>query len=139
MNELKRTAVFVVIAVVLSVITFLTMPSTESLSPANKVGQSLFKFEDPLLATSLEVVKFDEDTATTATFKVAKVGDSWVIPSHNDYPADAKDQLADVAAEWIALEVLGVATDPEESGVQADNIRGLHKLYGILANSAHVV
>ena len=133
MNELNRTAVFVVIAVVLSVITYATMPSTESQSLANMVGENLLPdFDDPLEATSLEVVKFDKETATANTFKVAKVGSSWVIPSHNDYPADAEDQLADVAAEWIDLEVLGVATDPEESGIQSDDIRGLHKIYGVV-------
>ena len=133
MNESKRTGVFVAIAVVLSAITFLTMPSTGQLSPASMVGKPLFpEFQDPLTATSLEVVKFEKETATAGTFKVAKVGDSWVIPSHSNYPADAKDQLANVAAEWIDLEVLGVATDPGESGIQSDDIRGLHKLYGVV-------
>ena len=133
MNELNRTAIFVVIAVVLSVITYATMPSTDSQSLANMVGENLLPdFDDPLEATSLEVVKFDKETATANTFKVAKVGSSWVIPSHNNYPADAEDQLADVAAEWIDLEVLGVATDPEESGIQSDDIRGLHKIYGVV-------
>ena len=133
MNELNRTAVFVVIAVVLSAITFLSMPSTGQLSPASMVGKPLFPtFQDPLEATSLEVVKFDKETATANTFKVAKVGNSWVIPSHSSYPADAQNQLADVAAEWIDLEVLGVATDPEESGIQTDDVGGLHKLYGVV-------
>ncbi|NLS96557.1 MAG: DUF4340 domain-containing protein [Planctomycetaceae bacterium] len=133
MTELNRTGVFVAIAVVLSALTYLTMPSIEKQSPAEKVGQSLFPdFEDPLEATSLEVVKFDKETATANTFKVAKIGDSWVIPSHNNYPADAKDQLADVAAEWINLKVLGIATDPAESGGGSEGIRDLHKLYGVV-------
>ncbi len=133
MKELNRTGVFVAVAVVLSVLTFLTRPSTKQLSPASMVGKALFPdFQDPLTATSLEIVRFDKGTATANTFKVAKVGDSWVIPSHSNYPADAKDQLADVAAEWINLEVLGVATDPEESGIQADDVQGLHKLYGVI-------
>lgn len=133
MNELNRTAVFVVIALILSVITYSTMPSTEQQSPADMVGKALLSnFDDPLEATSLEVVKFDKETASANTFKVAKLGDSWVIPSHNSYPADAENQLADVAAEWIDLEVLGVATDPKESGIESDDIRGLHKLYGVV-------
>ena len=133
MTELNRTGVFVAIAVLLSAVTYLTMPSIEKQSPAEKVGQSLFPdFEDPLEATSLEVVRFDKETATANTFKVAKIGDSWVIPSHNNYPADAKDQLADVAAEWINLKVLGVATDPAESASVSSGIRDLHKLYGVV-------
>lgn len=133
MKELNRTAIFVAIAVVLSVITYSTMPSVEKQSPADMVGQSLFPdFEDPLEATSLKVVKFDKETATANTFEVAKIGTSWVIPSHNNYPADAENQLADVAAEWLDLEVLGVATDPEESGIESAGIRGLHQLYGVV-------
>jgi uncharacterized protein DUF4340 len=133
MNELNRTAIFVVIAAILSVITYATIPSAEQQSPADMVGKALLPdFDDPLEATSLEVVKFDKETASANTFKVAKIGDSWVIPSHNNYPADAEDQLADVAAEWIDLEVLGVATDPEESGIESDDIRGLHRLYGVV-------
>ena len=133
MNELNRTVVFVAIAVVLSLITYATMPSIEQQSPADMVGETLFpEFQDPLDATSLEVVKYDKGTATANTFKVAKVGTSWVIPSHNNYPADAEDQLADVAAEWIDLEVLGVATDPGESGIGSDDVQGLHRLYGVV-------
>lgn len=133
MKELNRTAIFVAIAVVLSVITYFTMPSVEQQSPADMVGKPLFpNFQDPLDATSLEVVKFDKETATANTFKVAKIGNSWVIPSHNNYPADAENQLADVAAEWLDLEVLGVATDPEESGIESNDIRGLHRLYGVV-------
>ena len=133
MNEQNRTAIFVVIAVALSAITYATMPSVEQLSPADMVGKALFpEFQDPLEATSLEVVKYDKETATANTFKVAKIGTSWVIPSHSNYPADAEDQLAEVAAEWIDLEVLGVATDPTESGIESDDIRGLHRMYGVV-------
>ena len=133
MNELKRTAIFVSVAVVLTVISLLTMPSTRDVSPASMVGEPLFPdFTDPLEATSLEVVKFDKDTATANTFKVAKIGDSWVIPSHSNYPADAKDQLAEVATEWVDLKVLSVATDPAESGIGSDDIGGLHQLYGVV-------
>ena len=133
MKELNRTVIFVAIAVVLSVITFSTMPSVEKQSPADMVGKSLFPdFQDPLEATSLKVVKFDKETATANTFEVAKIGNSWVIPSHNNYPADAENQLADVAAEWLDLEVLGVATDPEESGIESAGVRGLHQLYGVV-------
>lgn len=133
MNELKRTAIFVITAVVLTAISLFTMPSIKDVSPASMVGEPLFPdFTDPQEATSLEVVKFDKDTATAKTFKVAKIGNSWVIPSHSNYPADAKDQLAEVAAEWVDLKVLSVATDPAESGIGSNDIGGLHKLYGVV-------
>ncbi len=133
MNEMKRTGIFVAIAAVLTLITVITAPSVKPISPAGMVGKVLFPdFLDPLDATSLEVVKFNKETATANTFKVAKIDGSWVIPSHSDYPADAEDQLGNVAAEWIELKVLGVASDPDESGVEAANLQDMHKLYGVI-------
>ena len=124
MNEIKRTLVFVAIAVVITAITYFTLPKSDVMSPADMVGQNLFpNFEDPLVATSLEVVKFDQTTATPASFMVKKEGNSWVIPPKN-YPADAEDQLAKAAADLIDLEVLSVAADPEEAGVGARRHEG---------------
>jgi hypothetical protein len=102
------------------------------MSPADMVDQSLFpNFQDALTATSLEVVKFDQAAATPVSFMVKKEGNSWVIPPKN-YPADAQDQLAKAAADLIDLKVLSVAADPLEAGIGADDIKGLHKLYGVV-------
>ena len=58
----------------------------------DSVGRKLFDdFKDPLAAKSLEVVKYDEDTATIRPFKVAQINGVWSIPSHSNYPADAKE------------------------------------------------
>ncbi len=50
------------------------------------------------------------------------VNNRWSIPSHENYPADAKDQLAEAAASLIGLKVLEVVTDRP----------GDHPLYGVV-------
>ena len=67
-------------------------------------GEALFPdFHDPTLATSLEVVTWDEQAASVAKFKVEQKEGRWVIPSHNDYPADATEQMGKAAASFVEI------------------------------------
>jgi hypothetical protein len=86
------------------------------------VGKPLFPdLSDASKAASLEIVSFDEDTATLSPFKVVKSGGVWVLPSHQNYPADAKDQLAAAATELVDRPIVDlVSTSP-----------GDHELYGV--------
>ena len=72
-------------------------------------------------AAALEIVKYDEGLATLQPFKVVQAGGVWVLPSHQNYPADARDHLAAAATELIDLESLDVvstsAADHETYGV----------------------
>lgn len=77
---------------------------------------------DAAKATSLEIVSFDDALAALKTFKVAQVDGVWVLPANENYPADAKDQLAAAATELIDRAVLDVVTDK----------RGDHEMYGVL-------
>ena len=76
---------------------------------------------DASKAASLEIVKYDEGLATLAPFKVVQAGGVWVLPSHQNYPADAKEQLAAAATELVDLEALDVVSsspaDHETFGV----------------------
>ncbi len=96
--------------------------------PAGMVGQHLVEEFDPLRAASLEIFEFDEDTATVRPFLVTqtevKEGKRlWCIPSHDNYPADAQQHLAEAATSLTGLEVLGVAGDSP----------GDHELFGVVA------
>ena len=76
------------------------------------MGKKLFPdFENPLAAKSLEVVTFNEDNATIRDFKVAQTKGVWSIPSHSNYPADAKEHMAKAATALMDLKVLSVASD----------------------------
>jgi hypothetical protein len=123
MNETIKTITFLATAAVVLLVVWLTRP--RSLKPTDKseLPKTLFaEFDDPLAAASLEIIEFDEDTATLRPFKVARVDEEWSIPSHSNYPADAENQLAEVAASFIGLKPLDVAGD-----TPAD-----HQLYGVV-------
>jgi len=77
---------------------------------------------DASKAASLEIVSFNDETATLKPFKVVRTEGVWVLPSHENYPADAKDQLAAAATELIDRPVLDVVSDSP----------GDHETYGVI-------
>ncbi|MEO6808408.1 MAG: DUF4340 domain-containing protein [Isosphaeraceae bacterium] len=105
MNERNKTLAFVAVALALMATAVVaTMPRGGTSAAFFDQGESFFpKFTDPTTATSLEVIDFDESTAEARVFKVMLKNGQWVIPSHHDYPADAKDRLARTAAGVIDL------------------------------------
>lgn len=58
-------------------------------------------FTDPTLATALEVVTWDDKEAKVVRFAVEQKQGRWVIPSHNDYPADGTERMGKAAASFI--------------------------------------
>ena len=80
------------------------------------------ELSDAAKAASLEIVSFDDETATLKPFKVVRSGGVWVLPSHENYPADAKDQLAAAATELIDRPVLDVVSDSP----------GDHETFGVI-------
>ncbi|NLY03208.1 MAG: DUF4340 domain-containing protein [Rhodopirellula sp.] len=127
MNENTKTLTFVVAAAAVALIAWVSRPSMPEMTAEDMRGERLFpEFNDPLAAASLEVVKYDEGTATIAPFKVAQVNGRWSIPSHDNYPADAKDHLAAAATALMGVEVLSV---------ESDNA-GDHELYGVIDPSS---
>lgn len=65
-------------------------------------GQLMFSnFTDPQQAASLEVTGWDEASARVTNFKVELKDGKWVIPSHNDYPADGTERMGKAAASFI--------------------------------------
>ena len=112
MTEPIRTLVYVGVAAVVGLAAWVTRPSLVAIPVASEVGKPLFAdFKDSDAATSLEIVQFDENTSALRAFKVAKKNGLWVIPSHDDYPADAQQQLAEAAAGLIGLNIVGVSSE----------------------------
>ena len=99
-NQMKTTLAFVTVALVLTGAAVVRLPDrTGRNSVFNDQGQKFFPgFSDPLACSDLEVVEYDNSTANPRQFKVMFKDSRWVIPSHNNYPADAKDRLAKTAA-----------------------------------------
>jgi hypothetical protein len=127
-QENRKTVIYVLVAGIALVVAWEPWrPTAPADAPPPAVGAKLFRdFDDPLKAESLEITSFDEGTATIRPFKVAKLDGVWSIPSHSNYPADAKDHMAQAATSLIDLEILGVtSTSP-----------GDHQLYGVIAPDA---
>ncbi|KLU04862.1 hypothetical protein RISK_003130 [Rhodopirellula islandica] len=115
MNEGKKTGAFwAAAAVMLAVGLFVAWPtSTQTESPYSP-GKPLFeKFKDPLTASNLKIVTFDEEQGQLGTFEVRRDAESgvWTIPSRKGYPADAVEQMRDAANALVGLNILDVQTE----------------------------
>jgi hypothetical protein len=68
-------------------------------------GELFFpQFTDPTAAVDLEVTQFLEGSAEARKFAVRRDAEGrWTIPSHGNYPADAKDRMGKAAALLIGL------------------------------------
>ena len=102
MSEMKKTLSVDGIAVFLGVVALVSSPRRPVPDAFFDVGEPFFpEFTDPAAAATLEVVEFDEGTASATPFKVTNRDGLWTIPSHHDYPADGEDRLANAAADVI--------------------------------------
>src|SRR5690606_23015802 len=93
------------VAVLLAVAAFVSRPQTTFTSDAfDDTGEIFFPdFTDPLQATALEVFEYDEETGQTDAFRVEYKNNRWTVPSHENYPADARDRWAKTAGAIIGL------------------------------------
>ncbi|HSR66968.1 MAG TPA: DUF4340 domain-containing protein [Acidobacteriota bacterium] len=104
MNELTKTMAFAAGAVLLVLLAVVTAPAGYTPDSFIDQGQPFFPdFTDPNQAVTLEVVTWDDETASADAFKVTSQGGVWTIPSHHGYPADGEEQLAKTAAGVIQL------------------------------------
>jgi hypothetical protein len=111
-NDSRRTAVTIGVALVLTSLAWVTVPRSSTPNAFEDRGDTFFPgFTDPTMAQSLEVVDFDEETATAHPFKVQVQNGLWSIPSHYNYPADAEQQLSQISASIIALKKDVVAAE----------------------------
>ena len=104
MNELRTTLALGGAAVVLAVVALVSAPGRAVPDAFFDIGEPFFpEFADPEAAATLEVVEFDEATAAAIPFQVTNRDGLWTIPSHNDYPADGSERLANIAADIISV------------------------------------
>lgn len=123
MSENVKTVSFIVVALVVGLVAWSSLPAAPQQDATSVVGTFLSPdFTDPLTAGSLEIIDFNEEKAEPNVFKVEQVNGRWALPSHSNYPADADKQMANAAASLIDLEILRV--DPV---TQSD-----FQLYGVV-------
>jgi len=118
MNETVKTSIFLLLAAALVVGAIVSRPTLTDFRPEEMIGQPLFpQFTDPLGIKSLEIVRLDAASERN-DFRIVEVNGIWSIPSHDNYPADAKDQMGKVAEALTDLKVLEIIP-AEESGIDA--------------------
>ena len=123
MSETRKTMTYAGAALLLLALAFLTAPRHITPDAFLDRGEAFFpEFTDPNVATTLEVIEFDEETASARPFKVTFNEGRWTIPSHHDYPADGKERLAKTAAG-----VIGIKKDDFRSNNVAD-----HETFNVL-------
>lgn len=123
MSERKKTLSVVGIAIAAAVVALVSAPRRTVPDAFFDVGEPFFaEFTDPEMAATLEVVEWDEQTASALPFAVTNRGGLWTIPSHHDYPADGEERLSTAAAA-----VINVVKDDFRS----DNIAD-HEALGVI-------
>jgi hypothetical protein len=117
-NEGAKTGIFWGTAlVVLAVAIFVSWPPRVDSDTQALIGQPLFPaFTDPLAASSLRIVTFDDSLGELRRFEVAKDETTgvWSLPSRNNYPADAAEQMQRAANALVGVKVLDVQTENAE-------------------------
>ena len=97
-KQLVTTVIYLAIAAIVMGGAWLAQSAPTVQPVVNDAGERFFEEFDPLEASALEIVRFDEEQAQPMTFRVAQTNGVWSIPSHENYPADGGDRLAQVAA-----------------------------------------
>jgi hypothetical protein len=122
-HDLKKTLIFAGIAALAVVVAWEPWKRISAAPEKTLEGEVLFpKLTDAKNARTLEVVKFEEADSTLRPFSIVYSDGTWKIPSHQDYPADAAENLAKAATSLMDLKILSVAsTNP-----------GDQELYGVL-------
>lgn len=101
----------------LAVATLVSWPQQSDSDTQALIGQPLFPaFTDPLAASSLRIVRFDDVQGTLQRFEVAKdeATGVWSLPSRNNYPADASEQMQKAANSLVDVNILDVQTENTE-------------------------
>lgn len=123
MRETVKTLALAAAAVALILLAALVQPESRTPGLLSDQGQAFYpKFTDPQAVRSIEVVDYDEATATARPFQVEFQKGRWVLPASNNYPVDVGDRLVKTAAALMDLK-----KDLARSDSAAD-----HGRYGVI-------
>ena len=123
MTELKKTGIFCLAALLLAVAALVF--DTGGVTPEifSDQGDPFYPdFTDPQAPKAIEVIDYDEATATARPLKVEFRDSKWSIPSHYSYPADAADRLPNTSAALMELRKDAIVSDRVED----------HSVYGVI-------
>jgi hypothetical protein len=123
MSETLKTAIFLTVALALVVAASVTAPERRMPAMLSDEGEAFYpEFKDPQSVKAIEVVDYDESTATARPLKVEFRKSRWLIASNNDYPIDVGDRLVKTSAALIDL---------HKDQVRSDLVQD-HPKYGVI-------
>ena len=125
MSEMVKTQVYVGVAIVLAALAVFWKSGQVEMQLNDMIGKDLFtEFTSADAATNLTITNYDTNFDKPVSFQVSrdKKTDQWVIPSEDDYPADAEEQMQKAVTALIGLEVVDVASEVAKD----------HELFGVL-------
>lgn len=112
MTESVKTAALAGAALVLAVSAAVVQPEARVPAIMSDQGETFYpNFTDPQAPRTIEVVDYDEATATALPLKVQFQQGHWVITSNYDYRVDIGDRLAKTAAALMYLKKDQVRSD----------------------------
>ena len=118
-----RTGLFLIGGMGMLLLGAAVQPRFKSVKVEPEEQRVLFpELSDAAKAASLEIVSYDDELSTLHPFKVMQSGGVWVLPAHQNYPADAKEQLAAAATALVDLKMLDVVSKSP----------GDHETYGVI-------
>jgi hypothetical protein len=119
-NEFGKTGVIAGAAVLLTALAMWVGPREVRLDLFDDQGQEFWKgFDNGDAVAQLEVSEFRESTSDVYQFVVKRDDkERWTIPSHGNYPADAKDRMGKAAAMLIGLKKDTVVDDSKAQHVE---------------------
>ena len=104
MSEWTKTILLGVVCAVLILLAKVSAPVVVNPEVFAAEGEEFYPgFVDPLIVKSLEVTTYQADKGTAKSFKVSFDNGQWVIPSHNNYPADAEDRIKKTSSALIGV------------------------------------
>jgi hypothetical protein len=123
MSESLKTAAFALAAVVLAVAAAVVEPESATPDILSDQGEAFYPdFRDAQAPKVIEVIDYDEATATARPLKVEFQKGRWLISSHHSYRIDVGDRLVKTAAALVDLKKDNVASDSVQD----------HSQYGVI-------
>lgn len=111
-SELAKTTLWLAAALCLVIAAALVEPEARQSAIFSDQGETLFpRLTDPNLVKSIEVIDYNEAEAVARPLKAEFRNNRWILVSHNDYPAEARDRVARTAAALVGLKKDAVVTD----------------------------
>jgi hypothetical protein len=103
-SELAKTGLFIMGSFALLAVAARFEPEATPSTIFSDAGELFFpEFRDPSKVAAIEVVGYDQEEAVARPLKVELRKGSYVITSHADYPAEAKDRMATTASSLVGL------------------------------------